>query len=161
MIGVVAKRRARAGDDRAGASGDYEDEPLEERGGGGAAEDDLAEDDLAEDDLAEDEEEFEEERDEPADGSRRARRRSRALTAATAGRAGLDQIGDLTGREPEGVTFVQPEQDGWKVGIEVVEDRRVPSSGDVLALYEIQLDADGDLLSYRRTRRYKRGRGDE
>ncbi|MGV9328692.1 gas vesicle protein GvpO [Streptosporangium sandarakinum] len=148
---MPAKRRARAGDDRAGASGDYEDEPLDERDGGGAVEDD----------LAEDEEEFEEERGEPADGSRRARRRSRALTAATAGRAGLEQIGDLTGREPEGVTFVQPDQDGWKVGIEVVEDRRVPSSGDVLALYEIQLDADGDLLSYRRTRRYKRGRGDE
>ncbi|MFF0249241.1 gas vesicle protein GvpO [Streptosporangium sandarakinum] len=148
---MPTRRRARAGDDRAGASEDYEDEPLEERGGGGAVEDD----------LAEDEEEFEEERDEPADGSRRTRRRSRALTAATAGRAGLEQIGDLTGREPEGVTFVQPDQDGWKVGIEVVEDRRVPSSGDVLALYEIQLDADGDLLSYRRTRRYKRGRGDE
>ncbi|GGP84838.1 gas vesicle protein GvpO [Streptosporangium pseudovulgare] len=153
---MPARRKARAGDDRAGASGGYEDEPPEEgRGRGGAVEDDLPEDEEFDDG-----EEFEEERDEPAGGSRRARR-SRALTAATAGRTGLEQIGELTGREPEGVTFVQPDQDGWKVGIEVVEDRRVPSSGDVLALYEIQLDADGDLLSYRRTRRYKRGRGEE
>ncbi|OUC93495.1 hypothetical protein CA984_26185 [Streptosporangium minutum] len=97
----------------------------------------------------------EEETEEPS-GTRR-----RALSAVTAGRAGVRHIAELTGREAEGVVFVQPEQDGWRVGIEVVEDRRVPSSGDILALYEIDMDREGNLLSYRRTRRYKRGRGDD
>ncbi|MFC7645215.1 gas vesicle protein GvpO [Streptosporangium lutulentum] len=66
----------------------------------------------------------------------------------------------LTGRTSEGVTQVQPAEDGWLVQVEVVEDRRVPSSGDILALYEAEMDMEGDLLSYRRLRRYRRGRGD-
>jgi hypothetical protein len=49
------------------------------------------------------------------------------------------------------------DEDGWVVEFEVVEDRRIPSSSDVLALYEVEVDADGELLGFRRTRRYLRG----
>jgi hypothetical protein len=59
-----------------------------------------------------------------------------------------------------GATSVMPTDDGWTVEVEVVEDRRIPSSTDMLALYEVVLDLDGELLSYRRTRRYVRGVGD-
>jgi hypothetical protein len=34
---------------------------------------------------------------------------------------------------------------------------RIPPSADMLARNGIQLDADGNLLAYRRTRRYMRG----
>lgn len=78
----------------------------------------------------------------------------------TASKAGLRHISDLTSKEVEGVTFVRPAEDDWQVGVEVVEDRRIPSSGDILALYEVEMDQEGNLLSYRRTRRYKRGSGD-
>ncbi|MET8388668.1 gas vesicle protein GvpO [Streptosporangium canum] len=136
----------RTHDKRADVSDDlYEEEeeeaPLDE-------EDDAFDEDEDEDIADEEEEE--------ASGTRR-----RALSALTAGRVGVRHIAELTGREAEGVVFVQPEQDGWRVGVEVVEDRRVPSSGDILALYEINMDREGHLLSYRRTRRYKRGRGDD
>ncbi|TDD09384.1 gas vesicle protein [Nonomuraea deserti] len=90
-----------------------------------------------------------------------ARSRARALSAGGAGAAGLRHIVELTGRESEGITLVKPEGDGWVVGVEVVEDRRIPSSGDVLALYQAELDADGELRSYRRLRRYRRGSGDQ
>ena len=83
------------------------------------------------------------------------------LNAAKAGQAALRQITELTGKEPEGVTGVERGEDGWVVGVEVVEDRRVPSSSDILAIYEIELDMDGELMSYRRVRRYPRGRGDD
>ncbi|WP_327109038.1 gas vesicle protein GvpO [Nonomuraea glycinis] len=86
-------------------------------------------------------------------------RRPPAMTAATAGQAGLRHIAELTARETEGVTRVRPEGDGWLVGVEVVEDRRIPSSGDILALYEAELDAGGELLSYQRVKRYRRGSG--
>jgi predicted secreted protein len=69
-------------------------------------------------------------------------------------------MAELTGKEAECVTLVEPSEDGWLVGVEIVEDRRIPSSGDTLALYELDLDMAGDLLSYRRVRRYKRGSGD-
>jgi hypothetical protein len=86
--------------------------------------------------------------------------RRRGLNAATAGRVGVQYIADLTAKEPEGVTLVQPVESGWVVAVEVVEDHRIPSSSDILALYEVQLDEEGDLISYRRTRRYRRGAGD-
>jgi hypothetical protein len=44
--------------------------------------------------------------------------------------------------------------------VDVVEDRRIPSSTDMLSTYEAEIDGDGELLSYRRVRRYPRGRGD-
>ncbi|MEV0973125.1 gas vesicle protein GvpO [Microtetraspora glauca] len=83
------------------------------------------------------------------------------LTAATAGETGLRLISRLTAKETEAVTLVEPMGEGWVVHVEVVEDRRVPSSGDMLALYEAEMDGDGDLLSYRRVRRYRRGMIDD
>jgi hypothetical protein len=44
--------------------------------------------------------------------------------------------------------------------VEVVEDRRIPSSTDILSTYETEIADDGELLSYQRVRRYSRGRGD-
>ena len=121
------------------------------------------EDELGEepdDELAE--EDFEQTSGDDDRSARRRLRRGRSdgLTAAKAGQAALRQIAELTGKESEGVTGVEPADDGWVVGVEVVEDRRVPSSTDILATYETELDMDGELMSYRRVRRYPRGRGD-
>ena len=49
------------------------------------------------------------------------------------------------------------EEGGWIIEVETVEDRRIPSSADILALYEVELDGNGDLLAYHRIRRYLRG----
>jgi hypothetical protein len=81
------------------------------------------------------------------------------ISAAQAGRVGLRQIAELTGKEAEGVTGIEPTEDGWLVTVEVVEDRHIPSSTDVLATYEIETDVAGELISYRRDQRYSRGHG--
>ena len=86
---------------------------------------------------------------------------SEELSAAQAARVGLRQIAELTAKNPAGVTSVEPTDEGWVVGVEVIEDRRVPSSADIMAIYEVTIDIDGSLVSYRRTRRYPRGRGDD
>lgn len=83
-----------------------------------------------------------------------------AISAAEAAREGLRQVVALTGRDPLGITSIQPIDDGWLVGVEVVEDHRIPASTDLLGLYEVELDLAGGLLGYRRTRRYQRGKGD-
>jgi hypothetical protein len=83
------------------------------------------------------------------------------LTAAEAGRDALRQLVDLTGKEPEGVSGVEPSDDGWIVMVDMVEDRRIPSTSDILATYEVELALDGELISYRRVRRYMRGRVDD
>ncbi|MGR6322446.1 gas vesicle protein [Micromonospora soli] len=82
------------------------------------------------------------------------------ISAAEAAREGLRQIAGLTGKDPLGITSIQPTDDGWLVGVEVVEDHRIPASTDLLGLYEVELDLAGSLLGYRRTRRYQRGKGD-
>ncbi len=76
-----------------------------------------------------------------------------AAVAAEASR----QLLQLTGRAAEGVTGLERTDDGWKVQVEVVEVRRIPDTTDVLAVYEIDVDSDGDLEGYRRLRRYTRG----
>ena len=71
-------------------------------------------------------------------------------------------IADMTELEPVMMTSLAPTDDGgWLIELEAVEARRIPSSSDILALYEMLLDAGGELVSYRRIRRYPRGRTTE
>ncbi len=83
--------------------------------------------------------------------------REQELTATEAAQAGLARVSELTGKDTVAVTEVSPTDEGWLIGVEVVEQNRIPSSSDMLAIYEIETDLSGELLSYRRTRRYARG----
>jgi hypothetical protein len=68
----------------------------------------------------------------------------------------------LLGRPIESVLGVQREDnDGWMVTVQVVELSRIPSTTDVLASYEVTLDQQGELLGYRRGRRYYRNQTDQ
>jgi hypothetical protein len=64
---------------------------------------------------------------------------------------------ELTGHQPENVVSIVKDGDGWHIGIEAVELRRIPDSADILAVYEIVLDPRGELVSYSREQRYQRG----
>ena len=85
---------------------------------------------------------------------------SRRMSAATAAKAGRQYMAELLGKKVEGTTSVEPADDGWLVGVEVVESERIPSTADILGLYEVEIDMEGDLVAYRRLRRYGRGRSD-
>jgi hypothetical protein len=74
----------------------------------------------------------------------------RAVEAAKA------QLQALHGADAEGVSSFERTHDGYRVTLEVVELRRIPETTDVLASYAIEVDRDGDLLSYERVRRYQR-----
>ena len=81
------------------------------------------------------------------------------MIASTAAAAAVRQLDELIMNEPVGVTSIEPLEDGWLVEVEVIEEHRIPSSADILALYEIELDDEGDLLAFRRTKRYARATG--
>jgi len=66
------------------------------------------------------------------------------------------QLQELRGADAESVSGVARTGSGWRIGLEVVEVRRIPESTDVLGTYEVELDADGELLTFERTRRYYR-----
>ena len=75
--------------------------------------------------------------------------------------AAARQLGQLAAKEVEGVTGLERTDDGWRVELDVLELRRVPNTTDVLAIYEVLMDSDGDLDSYRRLHRYVRGSASE
>lgn len=82
---------------------------------------------------------------------------AKRATASQVAAQAAQQLLELTGKGVEGVTGLERTDDGWKVHVEVVEVRRIPDTTDILALYEVQVDEDGDLMGYRRLRRYARG----
>jgi hypothetical protein len=82
---------------------------------------------------------------------------SGGISAAEAVRRATGQIAELSGRDPESVVAIERAEHGWWIGVEVVETRRIPDSADILAIYETELDCHGELVSYRRVRRYARG----
>jgi hypothetical protein len=86
----------------------------------------------------------------------RARARSHTgerVSATSAARRAAEAVAGLTGHDAETVISIEPSGDGWKIGVEVVETRRIPDSADILASYEVWLDSDGGLISNRRTHR--------
>ena len=79
-----------------------------------------------------------------------------ATLPATIASSALEHLA-LTGREPEGITAIHRTDDGWSIEVEVLELTRTPTTTDLLATYEIDLDAAGGFVRYHRSRRYVRG----
>jgi hypothetical protein len=75
--------------------------------------------------------------------------------------AARETVQDLTGYPPEAVSGLQWDGDSWLVTVDVRELERVPSTTDVLASYVVQLDDQGELLGYKRTKRFLRSQAEE
>ena len=62
------------------------------------------------------------------------------------------------GKTPaNGVTGLSKTEQGWSVLLEALERKAIPDTMDVLGLYEIRLDDEGNLLGLERKRLRKRG----
>jgi hypothetical protein len=86
----------------------------------------------------------------------------RGLKPMQVARLAAQQLRMLTGREVEGAAGLERADEGWRVLLEVLEVARVPRSTDVLGVYEVTVDAEGDVVSYERLRRYVRAQaGDD
>lgn len=92
------------------------------------------------------------------DGSPPPTKRRRSLAGHV--REAQKQFQELTGIEIEGVSGFERSEDGWDLTIEAVELRRIPDTMSLLATYTVELDSEGEIRGYRRTKRYTRGRSD-
>jgi Gas vesicle synthesis protein GvpO len=72
-----------------------------------------------------------------------------------------EQLEEMMGRPVEAVLGMERDEDGWMVTVQVVELARIPNSTDVLGSYAVSVDDDGDVVGYRRTRRYYRSQADD
>ena len=66
------------------------------------------------------------------------------------------QLAELTGLAPGTVSAMSHDEEGWHVAVDMIELRKVPPSTDVLAVYDALLNDTGELLTYKRVRRYRR-----
>jgi hypothetical protein len=97
---------------------------------------------------------------------RKARRQNTGKARGLSSREALTRVARelprLLGRPIESAIGLEHDGDGgWEATVQVVELARVPPTTDVLGSYRVKLDRDGELISYRRTRRYYRNQADE
>ena len=178
--GVPTRRRPPATHDRAARRERPEDDPPEDDPPDDEPEDDEPDDDEPDDDEPDDDEPDDAEPDddegaeedpgeddapdEPSEdeGSTDASEPPPpgGLDAQDAARRAVRHLRELTKHRPEGAVGIARDDEGWVVTVEVLEDAHVPSTSDVLAEYEVRLDADGGLRGVTRGRRYVRGQAE-
>lgn len=81
------------------------------------------------------------------------------LSGAQLAQEAREQLTEITGLEVESVTGLRRSEDdngSWTVTVELLEVSRIPPTADVLGSYEVEVDQRGQLLAYRRVRRYSR-----
>ena len=61
----------------------------------------------------------------------------------------------------DGVTSMSKKNDGWTLCLEVLERKAIPDTMDILGLYEITMDNQGELLTVERKKLRKRGDTEE
>jgi hypothetical protein len=97
----------------------------------------------------------------PEHGAKEGVRRfvQRELSSVQVAQVARRELVEITGLQSEGVTSLERYDGGmWKVTVELLEFSRIPNSDDMLGTYEASVDANGELLGYRRVRRYARSR---
>jgi len=60
------------------------------------------------------------------------------------------ELSKLTGLIVSSTTGVIKDEKGWHISIELVEKHSIPDQMDILALYEVLLDEDGNFLNFER-----------
>jgi hypothetical protein len=60
-----------------------------------------------------------------------------------------------------GVVGLSKSNGGWVVTIEALERRAIPDTMDILGLYEIQADSEGNAITFQRKKLRKRGDTEE
>lgn len=68
-----------------------------------------------------------------------------------------EQIAQLTGRPATGVVRCASEGEGWRVVVETLERKAVPDTSDLLAVYAVLVDAEGEMVDFQRLRVRRRG----
>lgn len=65
-------------------------------------------------------------------------------------------LSKLTGLTVSSTTGATKDEKGWHISIELVEKHSIPDQMDILALYEVLFNEDGNLLGFERKSMRKR-----
>lgn len=79
-----------------------------------------------------------------------------ALSLTAIARKAKEQLSEVTGMTPETISAIRNDEEYWYVSVETLELSRIPPTTDIMSSFMVQLDGDGELVEYRRLRRYFR-----
>lgn len=68
-----------------------------------------------------------------------------------------EEFASLTKLPVNAVIGLAKREEIWVVSLETVERKAIPDTMDILGLYEVRLDGEGNLLEFERKRLRKRG----
>jgi len=71
------------------------------------------------------------------------------------------QMAAITGLSPETVSRLDRSDEGWNVGIDMLEHSSIPRTHDLLASFDVAIDGDGTIQRWRRTGRFVRCQAQE
>ncbi|HWQ20270.1 MAG TPA: gas vesicle protein GvpO [Methanotrichaceae archaeon] len=60
-------------------------------------------------------------------------------------------------KKAEGIVRIARDGNEWNVAVEVLDRKAVPDTRDILSIYAMKFDLEGDLLSYNRIAVHHRG----
>lgn len=72
-----------------------------------------------------------------------------------------DSFTKLSKLKVTGVIGLAKVEEGWAVSLETLERRAIPDTMDILGIYEVRMDEEGNLLSFERKKLRKRGETEE
>jgi len=67
-----------------------------------------------------------------------------------------EEISRLTNLELSSTLGANKDEKGWHVSLELIEKHSIPDQMDVLAIYDVWLDDEGNVLEFNRRRLRKR-----
>lgn len=68
-----------------------------------------------------------------------------------------EQIVRLTKLELAGVRGLSQDDSKWHVTVEMVEKKSIPDAQDLLGIYDVTVDEEGNVINFERTTFRKRG----
>ena len=67
------------------------------------------------------------------------------------------ELVEVTGFSSPSAIGFKKKDGGWVVTIQIVEKQSIPEGMDVLGIYEVETDNEGNILGYKRTEIRRRG----
>jgi len=67
-----------------------------------------------------------------------------------------EELSKITGLELSTTLGAIKEEKGWKVTMEMIEKHSLPDQMDILAVYDVMLDDEGNVIEFNRIRLRKR-----
>jgi len=79
-----------------------------------------------------------------------------AMTVSELIERAREEMSKITKLELSTTLGAVKDEKGWRISLELVEKHSIPDQMDVLAVYDVWLDDDGNLLEFKRGRLRKR-----